>query len=952
MNGQVQTWRQVLQQRGQHSLIGRQREYEVFRLNFIYQVPEYLIFAISGAEGIGKTSLLRHYRAIAQEHGAITPMIDAAALTADPTQTILQILVSLARQLTQASTQVTTFDEQYRQYTETLQMIAADAAKPAGAFDFIKGLAQPETAPAWDAYLYEKSLPPDHLALLKNPVETLTRAFVKDLSAWATIRRIVFCFDDWEVLEPQVGDWLRAILAPGELNTNIWLLIAGNEPPGVAWAPFRAIMASLSLQPLTSGETHAYLSACGLTDPARLSHIWNHSKGVPLWMSLLAGARGPHSESLALNPIDRYLKWLAEPWQRETVVRCAAARYLTADMVQTLTDNPEAFAWLRQTPLLSAYGDDWRYPPVLRQQLLDLTRQQAPATLEAAYTTLRDYYAQRLAAYGEAPHYRDPAWRRDQLEYLYYGLLLNDGQAEQEGLALFICALRPYAPLAGEVVRVWQEAAAMQAAPNAITDWADTLGTAWQALERRDWPAALILCDLLMRRNDLSYDAQEELHVVRIQLETRVRATAPIGVTSPAPVGEDSRAPAPVIHTPDVPKQVEPEKVEVQDKELPFKEPAEVLAEDTAHSAKQDAPAAPEPSVTPAPPAEPESPAAAAPEAPVEVAPPAPPPAPAPAVPPEETPPPEEPPPAEAETIIDAADYANRGNVYLNMGEYQKAIHDYTRALELDPAHGVACYNRALAYTQLHDFEHAAADYTRTIELNPQFGAAYKNRGVLYAGMQNYRQAIADYTQALTLNPEDAATYNNRGHAYYNLKEYIEALADYDRAIGYDPRHTRAYLNRGLTYAALEEYQQAIADYNQALLLNANHAAAYNYRGQAYARLEQYPQALSDYDKALELAPKTALFHNNRGLALVKMRRYAEAIEAYQHASALSPEYATAYYNAACAAALMGNAHEACTWLEQAIALHPQYRIMAKHDADFQGVAGNLKFSNLINPPE
>ncbi|HNT78381.1 MAG TPA: AAA family ATPase, partial [Anaerolineae bacterium] len=429
MNGQAQTWRQVLQQRGQHSLIGRQHEYEVFRLNFIYQVPEYLIFAISGPDGVGKTSLLTQYQAIAQEHGAITTLVNVAQLTAVPEQTILQILNELARQLTQASTQVTTFDERRRQYLDTLQMITADTAKPAGVFDFIKGLAQPETTAAWDAYLYEKSLPPDQIMLLKNPVEVLTRALIKDLTAWATIRRIVLCFDNWELLEPQIGDWLRAILAPGELNTNIWLITAGAEPPDDAWAPFRPLIAPLPLQPFTTEETHSYLSACGQSDPARQSHIWNHSRGLPLWVSLLASARGPHIEGLALNPADRYLKWLTEPWQRETVLRCAAARYLNADIVQTLTDNPEAFAWLRQTPLLNEWDAGWRYPPILQTQMRELAYQQSPATLATAHTILRDYYAQRIAAHGDTPRYRDPEWQQPQLEHLYYGLMLNDRKA-------------------------------------------------------------------------------------------------------------------------------------------------------------------------------------------------------------------------------------------------------------------------------------------------------------------------------------------------------------------------------------------------------------------------------------------------------------------------------------------------------------------------------------------
>ncbi len=42
--------------------------------------------------------------------------------------------------------------------------------------------------------------------------------------------------------------------------------------------------------------------------------------------------------------------------------------------------------------------------------------------------------------------------------------------------------------------------------------------------------------------------------------------------------------------------------------------------------------------------------------------------------------------------------YYNRGLEYQRKGQYDKAISDYTKAIEINPKYAVAYYNRGLAY--------------------------------------------------------------------------------------------------------------------------------------------------------------------------------------------------------------------------------------------------------------
>jgi len=52
----------------------------------------------------------------------------------------------------------------------------------------------------------------------------------------------------------------------------------------------------------------------------------------------------------------------------------------------------------------------------------------------------------------------------------------------------------------------------------------------------------------------------------------------------------------------------------------------------------------------------------------------------------------------------------NRGLAYSNLGQYQKAIDDYTRAIELDPENADTYDNRGLAYVTLSQYQKAIDD--------------------------------------------------------------------------------------------------------------------------------------------------------------------------------------------------------------------------------------------------
>ncbi len=119
---------------------------------------------------------------------------------------------------------------------------------------------------------------------------------------------------------------------------------------------------------------------------------------------------------------------------------------------------------------------------------------------------------------------------------------------------------------------------------------------------------------------------------------------------------------------------------------------------------------------------------------------------------------------------------------------------------------------RGNAYQAQENYDQAIADYTKAIDISPEFAKAYDNRGVAYAKIGQLSSAISDFTMAIANNPNDAQAYNNRGHAYAKLDNFFQAISDYTRAIKINPNYAKAYNNRGIAFYTTKKYDKAWAD--------------------------------------------------------------------------------------------------------------------------------------------
>jgi tetratricopeptide (TPR) repeat protein len=262
-----------------------------------------------------------------------------------------------------------------------------------------------------------------------------------------------------------------------------------------------------------------------------------------------------------------------------------------------------------------------------------------------------------------------------------------------------------------------------------------------------------------------------------------------------------------------------------------------------------------------------------------------------------------------------ATAYFNRANNDYDLNEIDKAVSDYTNALQWHSdidSHKKIYFDRGLLYyNYYHKYDLAIADYTNAIAVDDTFRRGYYDRGLAYSDEGKYDLAIADFSTSIKLSPDNAEGYSSRGTAYFKNGKYDSALDDYNEAVALDPGKADYYNNRGSLYMNTGKNDLALADYNKAIAFNPSMALYYYNRGLCYNALNQYQNAVDDLTKEIQADPQNALVCNVIGICYMNLKNYNEAITYFSKAIDLNPSVAGFWLNRSVAESKTGRNDDA-----------------------------------------
>ncbi len=206
--------------------------------------------------------------------------------------------------------------------------------------------------------------------------------------------------------------------------------------------------------------------------------------------------------------------------------------------------------------------------------------------------------------------------------------------------------------------------------------------------------------------------------------------------------------------------------------------------------------------------------------------------------------------------------FANLGTVQRMRHRYKEALESYSYAVNMASRNPLILQKRADLYLEMGELEKARMDYALVLDLQPDNQEALEMRAYIYSEQQDYKAARVDYERLLTLSPQHFS--GRLGLAMLNQKEgkLKEALAILDGMVNEKgegtslltaPQHAVVYVARAGVQQELGRQSMALMDLEEAIRLDDSRPEAYLMRGQIYLSQEKKKQAREDFEKALAL---------------------------------------------------------------------------------------------------
>ncbi len=258
-------------------------------------------------------------------------------------------------------------------------------------------------------------------------------------------------------------------------------------------------------------------------------------------------------------------------------------------------------------------------------------------------------------------------------------------------------------------------------------------------------------------------------------------------------------------------------------------------------------------------------------------------------------------PPARSEALSpaessrrDAVERFLRARLFAAEGEFQEALKEFRRAVELDPADGHLRREYAEALRDFGILPEAEEQARRAVALVPGSAAAHRVLGqILLAGARDQggiEAALSPLRAANDLQPTEPAGALALGQAYLRLERYEEAAAVLSRV----QQNVRGPLLPLLYGEALEKSgrpEEAEEAYLGILRMDGQNTAASFGLLRVYQATRKFDKALPILAEVVKRQPGNLGLRAQYGSSLLRARRLDEAEAAFQEVLKVDPDH-------------------------------------------------------------
>ncbi len=297
------------------------------------------------------------------------------------------------------------------------------------------------------------------------------------------------------------------------------------------------------------------------------------------------------------------------------------------------------------------------------------------------------------------------------------------------------------------------------------------------------------------------------------------------------------------------------------------------------------------------------------------------------------------------------------GNIFYSTGNYEEAIKELQRSLDLDHRSDETLRLLAAAYEKTGNAAAAEEAFRKAISLRPDYWSVYSAFGSFYFTQSRYAEAAGMFRKAIERAPQNYRGYSNLGAMYLLQGRYGEGVDQLKHSIALRPS-AESYGNLGTAYFYMRRYDDSADSLQHALKIDekdwlnwGNLAdALYQIPARRADAAASYRKAIKLADARLEVNPRDASVLAFAADYHAMLDEENKAREQIARALETSPTDADVLFRAAILNNHFGDTDKTFDFLNKAVSAGYS-RIVIRDTPDFEQLKNDARFRALMPKP-
>lgn len=202
--------------------------------------------------------------------------------------------------------------------------------------------------------------------------------------------------------------------------------------------------------------------------------------------------------------------------------------------------------------------------------------------------------------------------------------------------------------------------------------------------------------------------------------------------------------------------------------------------------------------------------------------------------------------------------YLIKGSSLIVQKDYENAIYYLNKAVERYPDSAAPYYHRGGANYFLMEFDQAIYDFDKTLQLDKSYWEVYKWRGMIFHQMERYDDAEVDYISFLRFKENDLFVHVKLAEVWIKKDELGKAEKALFGMVESHPNNQYVNNALGMLFEEKKNNSKALEYYRTAVAIDESQAIFHMNVAKVLNSLDRVSEACESWKKAAKLGSPEA----------------------------------------------------------------------------------------------